>query len=118
MGSKIDATPEMMNSIAKELGQKIEEWNSAVQAIYNDYEALKATFEGSARTRFDQIMAADQPKYQKLSEVLNQYKTAILESSNAYVQADTEASSVLKTSEIYNADNECIATNEYENLSS
>ena len=91
-----EVTPEMMESIAKEFGNKIEEWNAAVNLIYADYDALNATFEGNAKASFDKKMADDLPKYNKLSETLRSYKDTIIKASADYRQADADASNVFK----------------------
>ncbi len=93
--AKIEITPEMMNSIAKDLDQKIEEWNTAVKTIYSLNAELDAEFDGEANTRLNQRMAEDQPKYNSLSELMLAYKTEILKASADYVAADQEAAAAI-----------------------
>lgn len=93
--AKIEITPEMMNSIAKDLGQKIEEWNTAVKTIYNLHAELDAQFEGEANNRLNARMAEDQPKYNALSELMTAYTNEILKASADYVAADQEAATAI-----------------------
>lgn len=92
-----EVTPEMMESIAKEFGSKIEEWNSTVESIKSSYDALKPTFEGDARAVFDSKMEENMKNYSTLSNTLNEYRDAIIKASADYRQADEEAATVFKT---------------------
>lgn len=93
--AKIEITPEMMNSIAKDLGQKIEEWNAAVKTIYTLHAELDAQFEGEANNRLNARMAEDQPKYNALSELMTAYTNEIIKASADYVAADQEAATAI-----------------------
>lgn len=93
--SKLEITPEMMNSIAKDIGKRIEEWNTAVKTIYSLYSELDAQFDGAANERFNQRIAEDQPKYNALSELMTEYVNAIIKAANDYMTADQEASTVI-----------------------
>lgn len=94
--AKMEITPEMMNSIAKELGKKVEEWNNAVKAIYATYAELDAEFDGDANNRFNARMASDQPKYNALSENMTAYVNEIIKASAGYVDADIQAANTIK----------------------
>lgn len=93
--ASINVTPEMMNSIAKEIDQKIEEWDQAVKNIYSQYAELQTTFEGEARKKLDARMAEDQPKYTALSSLMTEYKNEIINASADYVSADQEAAAAV-----------------------
>ena len=93
--AKIEITPEMMNSIAKDLGQKIEEWNTSVKTIYSIHAELDVQFEGEANARLNARMAEDQPKYNALSELMTAYTNEILKASADYVSADQEAATAI-----------------------
>lgn len=94
--SKIEITPEMMNTIAKDLDQKIEEWVSAVNTIYSLHQELNTEFEGQARTALDNVIANDQPKYNALTELMTSYKNEIIQASADYVTADADAANAIK----------------------
>ncbi|MCM1060276.1 MAG: WXG100 family type VII secretion target [Eubacterium sp.] len=94
--SKIEITPEMMNSIAKDLGQKIEEWNTAVKTVYSLHAELDVQFEGEANARLNARMAEDQPKYNALSELMTSYTNEIIKASADYVAADQEAATAIR----------------------
>lgn len=68
--ANIEATPEMMNNIANDLGKKIEQWNTAVKAIYDMQAELDGIFEGAARESLKAMMERDRPSYNALSELL------------------------------------------------
>ncbi len=94
--ARIEITPEMMNSIAENLKQKIEEWNTSVKTIYSLHAELDAQFEGEANARLNARMAENQPKYNALSELMNAYANEIIKASADYVTADQEAAAAIR----------------------
>ncbi len=93
--AKFDVTPEMMDSIAKDLAQRIEEWNKAVSTIYSLYNEIDAEFDGEANERLKARMAADQPKYNALSELMVSYVNEIVKAASDYMTADNEAAAAI-----------------------
>ena len=96
--SKIEVTPEMMTSIAKDINQKIEEWNQAVKQIYELYKELDTQFDGTANTALNERMNTDLPKYEALSNLMTEYSAEIVRASADYIKADQEASVLIKQS--------------------
>ena len=94
--SKMEITPEMMNSIARDLGKKVEDWNTAVKTIYSLHTELDAEFDGEANNRLNAKMAADQSKYNALSETMSLYVNEIIKASGEYVDADINAANAIK----------------------
>jgi WXG100 family type VII secretion target len=93
--AKMEITPEMMNSIAKELDQKIEEWKTSVTSVYNLVAELTTEFEGTASERLKARMNEDQPKYNALGQLMTEYRNAIVKAAADYTAADDDAASVI-----------------------
>lgn len=93
--AKFEVTPEMMVSISKEIKQKIEEWNSAVNTIYTLHKELDAMWEGDANNKLNLKMQEDLPRYQALSQLMTEYSNAIATAAAKYVEADTEAANII-----------------------
>lgn len=96
--AKFEVTPEMMNSIAKDVEQKIQEWNQAVKQIYELHKELDAQFEGAANTALNERMNVDLPKYEALSNLMIEYNTEIVKAAADYIEADNDASVLIKQS--------------------
>ena len=93
--AKFEVTPEMMASISKEINQKIEEWNTAVNTIYTLHKELDAMWEGSANSKLNLKMQEDLPKYQSLASLMTEYSNAIAVAAAKYAEADDEAANVI-----------------------
>ncbi len=93
--AKFEVTPEMMVSISKEIKQKIEEWNSAVNTIYSLHKELDAMWDGESNNKLNLKMQEDLPRYQALSQLMTEYSNAIATAAAKYVEADTEAANII-----------------------
>lgn len=93
--AKFEVTPEMMVSISKEIDQKIEEWNTAVNTIYTLHKELDAMWEGEANNKLNLKMQEDMPKYQALASLMTEYSGAIAAAAAQYASADTEAANII-----------------------
>lgn len=96
--AKFEVTPEMMNSIAKDIEQKIQEWNQSVKQIYELHKELDAQFDGTANTALNERMNMDLPKYEALSNLMTEYTAEIVKASADYIGADNDASVLIKQS--------------------
>lgn len=94
--ANIEATPEMMNNIANDLGKKIEQWNTAVKAIYYMQAELDGIFEGAARESLKAMMERDRPSYNALSELLTTYKNQIVKAAADFAAADQQGADLFK----------------------
>lgn len=94
--ANIEATPEMMNNIANDLGKKIEQWNTAVKAIYDMQAELDGIFEGAARESLKAMMERDRPSYNALSELLTTYKNQIVKAAADFAAADQQGADLFK----------------------
>lgn len=95
MANDFTIRTEEINSTAKKLDQKIQEWDTAVKAIYTVYENLNSMFEGEAKASFAARMANDKPKYTELNKILQEYANALPKAVDTYVIADNEAAKAI-----------------------
>jgi len=93
--ANMEITPSMMNQVASDIKNKIEEWRSAVKQIYQLQAELDAMWDGVAIEEFKRMFAEDQPKYEKLARMMDEYQEALVTMANNYVQGDNEAKAII-----------------------
>lgn len=93
--ASMEITPSMMNQVASDIKNKIGEWRSAVKQIYQLQAELDAMWDGVAIEEFKKMFAEDQPKYEKLAQMMDEYQEALVTMSNNYVQGDNEAKAII-----------------------
>ena len=87
----IEVTPGMMISIAGEIKQKMEEWDTCVTRIYQYCQELDAMWEGDANKAFNTVMEEDRQKFTNLSSMMMEYQNAVIDMANAYIKQEEEA---------------------------
>lgn len=93
--ASMEITPSMMNQVATELKNKTGEWRAAVKQIYQLQAELDAMWEGVAIEEFKRMFAEDQPKYEKLGQMMDEYQEALVTMANNYGQGDNEAKAII-----------------------
>ena len=89
--ASMEITPSMMNQIAMDIRTKIDEWRSNVKQIYQLQAELDAMWEGNASDEFSRQFQEDQPKFENLARMMDEYQQAIISIADNYVQGDSEA---------------------------
>ena len=95
--AKFEVTPEMMNTTAKTVNSKIEEWNNAVKALYQYVEELDPMFDGDANNALNERMNTDRPKFSALSNLMTEYSNAIVKAAQTYATGDESAANAIRT---------------------
>ena len=93
--ASMEITPSMMNQVAMDIRTKIDEWRSTVKQIYQLQAELDAMWEGNASDEFNRQFQEDQPKFDNLARMMDEYHQAIVTIADNYVQGDTEAKSYI-----------------------
>lgn len=93
--ANMEITPSMMNQVASDIKTKIDEWNAAVKQIYQLQAELDNMWDGAANEEFKKMFAEDQPKYERLTKMMNEYQEALIVMANNYVQGDNEAKAIM-----------------------
>lgn len=93
--ASMEITPSMMNQVAMDIRTKIDEWRSTVKQIYQLQVELDAMWEGNASDEFNRQFQEDQPKFDNLARMMDEYQQAIVTIADNYVQGDTEAKSFI-----------------------
>jgi WXG100 family type VII secretion target len=91
---KVD--PEVMSTQANTLDGIKGNWQSAVSAITALKESLDAMWDGLANDQFNQRWTEDLKKYDKLTEVLESYITAIKDAVSKYESYEQEIANIVK----------------------
>lgn len=93
--ASMEITPGMMNQVAADIKVKISEWRNAVKQIYQLQAELDAMWEGAAIEEFKKMFLEDQPKYERLAAMMDEYQEALITMANNYVQGDNEAKAII-----------------------
>ncbi|MEF9916843.1 MAG: WXG100 family type VII secretion target [Lachnospiraceae bacterium] len=94
MGQTI-VTPEQMNVMATSIEGKIQEWQSAVQKIYQLHAEMDGMWDGTANDSFNLIFKEDEIKFNNLSNIMREYSNAIKTAANNYIAAEEEVKSIV-----------------------
>lgn len=95
--AKFKVTPEMMVTTSKTVDSKIEEWNTAVKALYQYVQELDSMFDGKANDTLNTRMVDDQPKFTELANLMTQYSQAIVKAAQTYTTGDQNAANAIRT---------------------
>lgn len=88
--SQMKVTPEYMITIAGDMDRKISEWQYAIQRIYMLNEEMDAMWDGSANDSFNQVFAEERVKFQRLTEIMQEYSGMVRTAANNYIQGEEE----------------------------
>ena len=89
-------TPEVMISLATNIEAKIEDWNTAVNKIYQLQAEMDAMWDGDANDSFNALFEADKVKFNQLSSVMQEYASAIKQAANNYIQGEQEVNTIVQ----------------------
>lgn len=93
--SRMEITPGMMISVSRDIEESIKGWDTQVAAIYSLYNELAAMWEGPAKEAFQKAYEEDHVKFMKLSEVMKEYKEAIVKMANDYTINENEVKNIM-----------------------
>lgn len=65
---QLNVAPDTMQKLATLVENKIDEWNNAVQAIYQLQSEMDSMWDGDANNAFNQIFEEDKTKFSRLME--------------------------------------------------
>ena len=74
---EIRVNTDNMRSTATVFQEKINDWNSLVQQLWSLMEELDAMWDGDANEAFNALVTEDKPKFERLAQMMETYKTAI-----------------------------------------
>ena len=75
--AQFEIRPMEMEQTAREIDAKINEWQNSVNRLYQYASELDAMWEGDANEAFNKTFGADRPKYNNLTNLMSEYKTAL-----------------------------------------
>ena len=81
-----------MRNLAGQVEGKIDQWDQAVANLYTLVQEMDGMWDGDANQKFNERWQnEDKPKYNRLSEVMKDFRKAIVDAANAYDAAEDEA---------------------------
>ena len=93
--AQILVTPEQMNVMAGNIEEKIQERQEAVQKIYQLHAEMDAMWDGTANDSFNAVFKEDEPKFNNLTALMQEYAAAIRTAANNYIEGEEEVKSIV-----------------------
>ena len=94
---EIRVNTDNMRSTATVFQEKITDWNSLVQQLWSLMEELDAMWDGDANEAFNALVTEDKPKFERLAQMMETYKTAIDTAASKYDSGEAEVKNIVST---------------------
>ena len=94
---EIRVNTDNMLSTATVFQEKINDWNSLVQQLWSLMEELDAMWDGDANEAFNALVTEDKPKFERLAQMMETYKTAIDTAASKYDSGEAEVKNIVST---------------------
>ena len=94
---EIRVNTDNMRSTATVFQEKINDWNSLVQQLWSLMEELDAMWDGDAHEAFNALVTEDKPKFERLAQMMETYKTAIDTAASKYDSGEAEVKNIVST---------------------
>lgn len=94
---EIRVNTDNMRSTATVFQEKINDWNSLVQQLWSLMEELDAMWDGDANEAFNAMVTEDKPKFERLAQMMETYKTAIDTAASKYDSGEAEVKNIVST---------------------
>ena len=94
---EIRVNTDNMRSTATVFQEKINDWNSLVQQLWSLMEELDAMWDGDANEAFNALVTEDKPKFERLAQMMETYKTASDTAASKYDSGEAEVKNIVST---------------------
>ena len=94
---EIRVNTDNMRSTATVFQEKINDWNRLVQQLWSLMEELDAMWDGDANEAFNALVTEDKPKFERLAQMMETYKTAIDTAASKYDSGEAEVKNIVST---------------------
>lgn len=94
---EIRVNTDNMRSTATVFQEKSNDWNSLVQQLWSLMEELDAMWDGDANEAFNALVTEDKPKFERLAQMMETYKTAIDTAASKYDSGEAEVKNIVST---------------------
>ena len=94
---EIRVNTDNMRSTATVFQEKINDWNSLVQQLWSLMEELDAMWDGDANEAFNALVTEAKPKFERLAQMMETYKTAIDTAASKYDSGEAEVKNIVST---------------------
>lgn len=93
--AQILVTPEQMNVVAGNIEEKIQEWQQAVQKIYQLCEEMDVMWDGEANDAFNARFREDEQKFNNLTVLMQEYSSAVRTAASNYMAGEEEVKGIV-----------------------
>ena len=97
MSIQIETSTQKMRSGADEITQIASQFNSLQKSMFEAGRELDKTWEGDASQSFGNQLKNDEPGFDKLFSIMNEYAEAIKESANEYDRTEAKIQEQIST---------------------
>ena len=91
----IRVTPEQMRSSAQRVHGQTNDWRTAISRINVLVADMAAMWDGLGNDSFMNVFREDQPRFDQLLVMMNEYYTAIQTAAQAYDAGEQEVSNIV-----------------------
>ena len=95
--AKMVVDTEAMRRTAGEFEQEIGYWHDLVDQIWRAMTDLDAMWDGDANEAFNALVTEDKPKFERLAQMMETYKTAIDTAASKYDSGEAEVKNIVST---------------------
>lgn len=96
MANLINVIPEQMRQAANTTEGYINDWRETVQSIYALVQELDAMWDGLANTEFNLNFEQDHPLYDRLDNLMQEYKQALVQAAQRYDDAENDVLQIVR----------------------
>jgi len=97
MAIQIETSTQKMRGSADEVSQVATQFNQLQKSMFEAGRELDKTWEGDASQSFDNQLKTDEPGFEKLFMIMNEYADAIKESANEYDRTEAKIQEQIAT---------------------
>ena len=94
---EIRINTENMRTTASVFQEKIKEWNGLANQLWALMGELDEMWDGEANDAFNALVSEDKPKFERLAQMMETYKTAIDTAASKYDSGEAEVKNIVST---------------------
>lgn len=92
---EIRINTENMRYTASVFQEKINEWNGLANQLWVLMGELDEMWDGEANDAFNALVSEDKPKFERLAQMMETYKTAIETAASKYDSGESEVKTIV-----------------------
>jgi WXG100 family type VII secretion target len=93
--ARMEISTDDMRRVASEIDGKIDEWRQSITDLNTLYRDMDNMWDGDANDSFNVIFQDDQAKFTQLTQVMQDYCTAITTAANNYDLSESNVKNIV-----------------------